>query len=42
MVAEIGSVQFQIDATQKEIGKDSVLLTLIRLEKNYEIYQPAT
>jgi hypothetical protein len=42
MVAEIGSVQYQIDATQKEIGKDSVLLTLIRLEKNYEIYQPAT
>lgn len=42
MVAEIGNEQFQIDAAQEEIGKDSILLTLIRLEKNYEIYQPAT
>lgn len=42
MVAVIGNVQYQIDAVQKQIGKDSVLLTLLRLEKNHEIYQQPT
>lgn len=32
--------QYQVDACQKVIGKDSVDLTLVRLEKLYEIYEP--
>ena len=30
--------QFTVDITQKVIGKDAVDLTLVRMEKDYEIY----
>jgi len=34
--------QYQIDAMQKVIGKDAIDLTLVRVEKLYEIYTEQT
>jgi hypothetical protein len=34
--------QYQVDATQKVIGKDSVDITLVRVDKLYEIYAEPT
>lgn len=34
--------QYQIDAMQKVIGKDAIDLTLIRVEKLYDIYTEQT
>lgn len=34
--------QYQIDVMQKVIGKDAVDITLVRLEKDYEIYTEPT
>jgi hypothetical protein len=34
--------QYQVDAMQKVIGKDAIDLTLVRMEKTYEIYAEPT